>query len=104
MIFFCEDSLRKAIREFVEHYYAERNHKGLDNRLIIPLKTSATTIGAVQSRRGWEVCSTTTVAKPHDENSDSRRPRDLSTTVVSRLLGSLPACSEFAHPTQQKVT
>ena len=43
MIFFGEDSLRKAIREFVEHYQAERNHQGLDNRLIIPLKTAAAT-------------------------------------------------------------
>jgi hypothetical protein len=33
--------LRKAIREFVEHYHAERNHQGLGNRLIIPLKTPA---------------------------------------------------------------
>ena len=33
-----EDSLRKAIREFVEHHHAERNHQGLGNRLIIPLK------------------------------------------------------------------
>ncbi|MCI0627058.1 MAG: transposase [Acidobacteria bacterium] len=50
MIFFGEDSLRKAIREFVEHYHAERNHQGLGNRLIIPLKTLAKTIGTVQSR------------------------------------------------------
>jgi len=50
MIFFGEDSLRKAIREFVEHYHAERNHQGLGNRLILPLKTPAKTIGAVQSR------------------------------------------------------
>ena len=50
MIFFGEDSLRKAIREFVEHYHAERNHQGLGNRLIIPLKAPVKTIGAVQSR------------------------------------------------------
>jgi hypothetical protein len=47
---FGEDSLRKAIREFVEHYHAERNHQGLGNRLIIPLKTPAETTGIVQSR------------------------------------------------------
>src|SRR5205814_6493357 len=35
MIFFGEDSLRNAIREFVAHYHFERNHQGLDNRLII---------------------------------------------------------------------
>jgi putative transposase len=35
MILFGEDSLRKAVREFVAHYHLERNHQGLDNRLII---------------------------------------------------------------------
>ena len=35
MIFFGEDSLRNAIREFVAHYHLERKHQGLDNRLII---------------------------------------------------------------------
>jgi len=25
---------RRAITEFVEHYHLERNHQGLDNRLI----------------------------------------------------------------------
>ena len=36
MIFFGERSLRKATREFADHYHAERNHQGLDNRLITP--------------------------------------------------------------------
>jgi transposase InsO family protein len=35
MIFFGEDSLRKAIHQFVLHYHGERNHQGLGNRLII---------------------------------------------------------------------
>jgi hypothetical protein len=34
MIFFGERSLRRATREFAAHYHAERNHQGLDNRLI----------------------------------------------------------------------
>jgi len=29
--------LRRTVREFVEHYHLERNHQGLDNRLITPL-------------------------------------------------------------------
>ena len=29
-----ERHLRLAISEFVEHYHLERNHQGLDNRLI----------------------------------------------------------------------
>ncbi len=36
MIFFSEDSLRRAVREYVAHYHAERNHQGLDNALIEP--------------------------------------------------------------------
>ena len=37
MILFGERSLKGAIREFVLHYHRERNHQGLDNRLIVPL-------------------------------------------------------------------
>ena len=36
MIFFGERSLRRALAEFVAHYHGERNHQGLDNRLIEP--------------------------------------------------------------------
>jgi transposase InsO family protein len=35
IILFGEGSLRKAIREFVEHYHRERNPQGLGNRLIV---------------------------------------------------------------------
>src|SRR5690242_5206704 len=42
MIFFGEDALRNTIREFVTHYHLERNHQGLDNRLIVPMKTIPT--------------------------------------------------------------
>lgn len=41
MIFFGEDSLRTAVREFVLHYHVERNHQGLDNRLITPIDLKA---------------------------------------------------------------
>jgi hypothetical protein len=37
MVFFGEVALRNAVREFLIHYHAyhaERNHQGLDNRLI----------------------------------------------------------------------
>ncbi len=36
MIFFGEDSLRRALSEFVAHYHGERNHQGLGNCLIAP--------------------------------------------------------------------
>jgi hypothetical protein len=34
MIFFGESSLSRAIREYAAHYGRERNHQGLENRLI----------------------------------------------------------------------
>jgi len=34
MIFFGQASLRRAIGEFMAHYHEERNHQGLENRLI----------------------------------------------------------------------
>lgn len=36
MIFFGENSLRTALKEFTNHYHAERNHQGLGNSLIEP--------------------------------------------------------------------
>jgi putative transposase len=35
MIIFGERGLRTAIREYVDHYHFERNHQGLDNRIIM---------------------------------------------------------------------
>ena len=34
MIFFGEEALRNAIGEYVAHYHTERNHQGIENRLI----------------------------------------------------------------------
>ena len=34
IIFMGQASLRRAITEYMEHYHRERNHQGLDNRLI----------------------------------------------------------------------
>ena len=34
MIFIGEASLRRAVAEYVAHYHGERNHQGLNNRLI----------------------------------------------------------------------
>src|SRR4030095_10048056 len=36
MIFVGQASLRRAVAEYLSHYHAERNHQGLDNRLIVP--------------------------------------------------------------------
>jgi transposase InsO family protein len=36
MIFVGQASLRRAIAHYVAHYHTERNHQGLENRLIRP--------------------------------------------------------------------
>ena len=51
MIFFGEQSLRTAVREFGTHYHGERNHQGLDNRLITPYKTIGVQAGTVRRRQ-----------------------------------------------------
>ena len=51
MVLIGEGSLRRAVREFVEHYHHERNHQGLDNRLIHPPPTAPPPRGPVQCRQ-----------------------------------------------------
>ena len=51
MIFFGEKSLQHAAREFLAHYHQERNHQGLDNRLIEPGKEVGQTIGQLEYRK-----------------------------------------------------
>ena len=40
LILFGESSLRRALRNFCEHYQAERNHQGKDNKLLFPRSDS----------------------------------------------------------------
>jgi transposase InsO family protein len=48
MIFFGERSLRKATREYAAHYHSERNHQGIDNRLIEPGGREASASGSIE--------------------------------------------------------
>ena len=41
LILFGETSLRRALREYLAHYHAERNHQGKDNILLFPTATRA---------------------------------------------------------------
>jgi hypothetical protein len=50
MIFFGERSLQVAAAEFLSHFHAERNHQGLDNRLIEPGEEVGHTTGEVVCR------------------------------------------------------
>jgi len=51
MIFFGEESLRKAIQNFVAHYHSERNHQGLGNQLISPEAGHLGSAGEIQRRQ-----------------------------------------------------
>jgi putative transposase len=51
MILFGEDSLRNSIRQFLDHYHLERNHQGLENRLIVPMKGTVNTGGRIERRK-----------------------------------------------------
>jgi hypothetical protein len=40
LIFFGEEMLRRTIKEYVSHFHGERNHQGLENRLIDQVRKS----------------------------------------------------------------
>jgi putative transposase len=50
MIFFGEDRLRRAVHSYVSHYHHERNHQGLENRLINGGEEVGRTTGEVLCR------------------------------------------------------
>ena len=50
LILLGESSLRCAVQNFVAHYHRERNHQGLDNRLIEPHTDLLANTGAVERR------------------------------------------------------
>ncbi len=45
-----ERHLRAVVREFVEHYHAERNHQGLGNVIPFPSPDSASPVGPIGRR------------------------------------------------------
>ena len=51
MIFLGEESLRRAIENYVAHYHEERNHQGLDNELIATKVTHPNRDGPVRCRK-----------------------------------------------------
>ena len=50
MIFFGEKSLQRAVRAYLEHYHAERNHQGLGNQIIEPGTDLGQSDGEVRCR------------------------------------------------------
>ena len=51
MIWFGEDALRKGVQEFMAHYHRERNHQGLENRLIQAEGGHLGATGEIQQRQ-----------------------------------------------------
>jgi putative transposase len=52
LILFRENSLRRVVSDFVEHYRQERNHQGKDNLLLFPVTAPRTPApqGAIRCR------------------------------------------------------
>jgi transposase InsO family protein len=50
MIFFGENMLRNAVRQFLAYYHGERNHQGLGNQLIDPGEEVGQSQGEIQCR------------------------------------------------------
>jgi hypothetical protein len=50
MIFFGEDHLRLAVREYLAHYHTERNHQCRQNSLIFPATTVGNITGKVERK------------------------------------------------------
>jgi putative transposase len=52
LILFGENSLRRVVSDFVEHYHHERNHQGKDNLLLFPVSAPGTPApqGAIRCR------------------------------------------------------
>ena len=50
MIFFGENSLRRATTTYLEHYHAERNHQGLENKIIGPNEEVGRHNGPIECR------------------------------------------------------
>ena len=50
-IFIGQASLRRATAEYMNHYHQERNHQGLNNRLIRAVASSAQGVGTVHRKQ-----------------------------------------------------
>ena len=50
IIFIGQDSLRHAVADYVAHYHRERNHQGLENRLLKPIDQVRGLHGVIRKR------------------------------------------------------
>jgi hypothetical protein len=103
MIFIGQASLRRAVAEYVDHYHGERNHQGLDNRLIRPVPSSVQKVGTVRRNQRLVGCSTSTIAKRRDVvarvfGQNGMRSSRMEQTVPSPLVRArLHGAGELRH-------
>ncbi|MDP7254096.1 MAG: integrase core domain-containing protein [Planctomycetota bacterium] len=50
LLLFGEDGLKKALSEYVQHYHQERNHQGLENRMLFP-EVQLSTKGPIERKQ-----------------------------------------------------
>ena len=61
---FGEGSLRRALKNFCEHYHGERNHQGKANQLLFPGRLPRSVCrDAFDASSGWAGCSSTTTRR-----------------------------------------
>ena len=51
LILFGEESLRRALNEYVSHFHRERNHQGKGNVILFPSEEEGSDVGAIHCRQ-----------------------------------------------------
>jgi hypothetical protein len=65
LIFLSERHLRTTIAIFADYYRQQRNHQGIQNKLIEPRRASSRWAASAVATN-WAECSTITTAKPRE--------------------------------------
>ena len=84
MIFIGQASLRRAIGEYLVHYHEERNHQGLENRLIRPTSSVRRMLHSFNATYDSAECSATTTAQVREGPTEF-----LDNTGYTRIQGAL---------------
>ena len=78
-----EDSLRRAIREFMTHYHHERNHQAMGNMRLFPAATEVRSEVPIACRHDW-VDSSSTITDPPHQSSLAPGARQVSRQTLTR--------------------
>ena len=72
VILFGERSLRRALREYIEHFHAERNHQGKGNVLLFPRGTNFAATGMFNAASDWADSCAITIRRQHERGARLR--------------------------------